>query len=266
MILGARVAAATGRRVQRITPLHGGDLSNVCHVDFDAGAPLVAKTGPMVDVEARILRALSNAGAPAPGVPHSGPGLILPEYLEDTPASETGWRALGHSLRALLEWTGDRFGWDEDYAFGAVKIPKTPCDDWPHFWAERRLRLAPGTLPADIRHRLEALCHRLPDILPRRPPASLLHGDLWAGNVLFTRDRAVLIDPACYRGDGEVEIAMLTLFGHPPAAFYDGYGEMTPGFFALQPVYQLWPGLVHLRLFGAGYRGLVTRLLDQAGA
>lgn len=75
-----------------------------------------------------------------------------------------------------------------------------------------------------------------------------------------------LIDPACYHGHAEVDLAMLALFGRPGPAFHDNYGALEPGAEDRLPVYQLWPALVHLRLFGAGYRGLVERCLNAAGA
>ncbi|MGB8622195.1 MAG: fructosamine kinase family protein, partial [Paracoccaceae bacterium] len=173
----------------------------------------------------------------------------------------------GRTLRRLHEAAGAGYGWAEHYAFGPVSIPNAAAADWPTFWAERRLMAAPGALPADIANRVEGLAARLPDLLPHSPPAALLHGDLWQGNVLFGTEGACwLIDPACYYGDAEVDLAMLKLFGRPGPAFQDGYGALSDGWLARLPIYQLWPALVHLRLFGGGYRGLVERLLSDAGA
>jgi len=75
---------------------------------------------------------------------------------------------------------------------------------------------------------------------------------------------AGLIDPACYWGHAEADLAMLTLFGRPGPAFWDAYGPTEPGLEARRPIYQMWPALVHLRLFGGTYRGLVERLLEEA--
>ena len=104
-------------------------------------------------------------------------------------------------------------------------------------------------------------------MLPRTPSPALLHGDLWSGNALFGPGHtAHLIDPACYFGHAEVDLAMLRLFGQPDSAFQEGYGATDAGIADRRPIYQLWPALVHLRLFGAGYRGLVERCLRAAGA
>ncbi|WP_412508091.1 fructosamine kinase family protein, partial [Roseovarius sp. SYSU LYC5161] len=201
---------------------------------------------------------------PVPGVRHQAGDLLLLDALNETPASDAGWAALGAALRRLHISTADSYGWPEDYAFGSVGISNAPVSDWPRFWAENRLLAVPDCLPHDIRGRIDLLAHRLPDLLPASPPAALLHGDLWTGNVLFSGQNAFFIDPACYHGDGEVDLAMLRLFGAPPPPFFEGYGPLPAGHTARQPVYQLWPALVHLRLFGGGYRGMVTRLLDAA--
>jgi fructosamine-3-kinase len=90
---------------------------------------------------------------------------------------------------------------------------------------------------------------------------------MWGGNVLVDGTQVSgLIDPACYYGHDEVDIAMLTLFDHPDAEFYDAYGPLEPGHEERLTIYRLWPALVHLRLFGSGYRGMVERFLSAAGA
>jgi fructosamine-3-kinase len=104
------------------------------------------------------------------------------------------------------------------------------------------------------------------DLLPAAPPPALLHGDLWGGNILVNDGKlAALIDPACYHGDREVDLAMLALFGEPPPSFWESYGELEPGWEERRALYQLFPALVHLRLFGASYGSLVDRLLRRFG-
>ncbi|MEJ2124688.1 MAG: fructosamine kinase family protein, partial [Alphaproteobacteria bacterium] len=118
-------------------------------------------------------------------------------------------------------------------------------------------------VPPPLARRLETLARNLSDRLPANPPPALLHGDRWSGNILAAGHRIVgLIDPACYYGHGEVDLAMLALFGPSPgSAFYNAYGALQPGYEERRNIYQLWPALVHLRLFGSGYLSMVERLL-----
>ncbi len=254
MTLAARIARLTGEQVRTLTPFHGGDLSAVTLVTLHSGDRIVAKQGPLVGTEARMLTALAPF---APKPLHVDGDLLLMQHLPEGPAN---WQDLGRSLRQIHDRPGPHPGWDSDYAFGPVVIQNTPAPTWPEFWTERRLRPFLPFLPTGLAQSLETLCARAPNLLPDTPNR-LLHGDLWAGNVQFSAGRGWLIDPACYFGDPEVDLAMLHLFGAPPAAFWDGYGPPLSGYMERQPLYQLWPALVHLRLFGSTYEPLVRRLI-----
>jgi len=260
------IEAALGTGVSEISPLQGGDLSEVCLVTLGDGERVVAKTGPVVAQEARMLAAIENAGAPAPHVLAVANDLLVMTYLKEVRASAAGWASLGSALGTLHLAEGPAYGWDEDYAFGPAKLPNGWTEDWPAFWGARRLLAWPEALPRDIARRLDMLVPRLPDLLPKTPRPALLHGDLWSGNVLFTPGGAALIDPACYYGHGEVDLAMLNLFGRPGPGFEDSYGGPEPGWTERRALYQLWPALVHLRLFGGGYRGMVEGCLRAVGA
>lgn len=259
--------AALGADVVRTERLAGGDLSEVVCLTLGDGRRVVAKRAEGAGREAAMLQAIRAAGCPAPEVYHAEADLILMERLEGggRPGARD-WAEAGTAVARLHAAQGPGYGWVEDHAFGAAAIPGGFTDDWPGFWAEARLLAWPGALPADVAERVGVLARRLPDLLPPAPPPALLHGDLWAGNLMFgNAGFSGLIDPAACYGDGEADLAMLTLFGAPPPAFFEDYGTLSPGWEARRPVYQIWPALVHLRLFGAGYRGLVDRLLTDAG-
>ncbi len=260
----ADMAALLGQPVADMHPLHGGDLSAVFAVTLADGDRVAVKRGPLVAVEGRMLAAMAQARAPVPRVLAQAGDLLALDWLKETRPAPDAWADLGQALRALHGQTGDSYGWSEAYAFGTAPIRNAPQDDWPTFWAENRL-LALAPTDAALAKRVEALAACLPDLLPAAPPAALLHGDLWAGNVLFSGPRAWLIDPACYYGDPEVDLAMLHLFGQPGPGFADAYGPLPDGWQARRPVYTLWPALVHLRLFGGGYRDMVAGLLDACG-
>jgi len=117
---------------------------------------------------------------------------------------------------------------------------------------------AEGALPASMLGRIETLAERLGDYLIEPAFPSLLHGDLWTGNVLTRQGRiAGFVDPAISFGHPEIELAFATLFGTFGKSFFAAYEELMPlepGFHELRSsLYNLYPRLVHVRLFGAGY-------------
>jgi fructosamine-3-kinase len=261
------VAALLGETVVDVLRLQGGDLSEVVRVRLASARSVVAKLAGTARQEAAMLDAIRSAGAPAPAVLAVTDGLLVLEDLGEDEGAGSAWGDLGCVARRLHAATGPRYGWTADYSFGALPIPNAPLHDWPAFWAERRLLAHADRLPSDLAARVERLSGRLCDLLPRAPRASLLHGDLWTGNVMAREGRVKgLIDPACCYGDAEADLAMLCLFASPPSVFWEGYGTTAAGLEDRRPVYQLWPALVHLHLLGAGYRGLVQRLLTQLGA
>lgn len=265
--LAEEAASLLGEGLEAWRPVAGGDLSVVIRARLASGAEVVVKGGPSPVTEAAMLGAIRDAGVPAPEVLAVSDRALVLQALEDAGGLRgAGWEALGAAVRKLHDTAGETYGWPCDYAFGAVAIGNAPCGSWPEFWAEQRLLPQAPALPTPLAHRLERLARALPERLPPRPLPSLLHGDLWAGNVLASGGRlSGLIDPASYWGHGEVDLAMLHLFGSPGAAFGAGYGPPEPGAHDRRPIYQLWPAIVHVRLFGSGYHRLLDRLLAQAG-
>ena len=262
--LAHAIEAVLGKAVLDIRQLPGGDLGGAAHVTLADGGTVVAKSGHLVTREGEMLRAIADTGAPAPRVIHCEGQLLVMELVEAD--GRAGWDSMASALHLLHSPQSRNYGWHSDYAFGSVIIPNTPLPNWPQFWAERRILPFCTLVDTALARRLDAVAARLPDLLPPAPPAALLHGDLWTGNVLFHRGSlAALIDPACYYGDREVDFAMLQVFGSPPDALFTD-SDLTPGWRGRVPVYQLWPMLVHLRLFGDGYRGRVESLLSECGA
>ena len=228
-------------------------------------------------VEAEGLEALAAVGAVrvptviARGRPGEEPAWLLLEWIEEGRPDRRSWRRLGRELAALHRDAGPggpdaRFGWHDDNLIGSLPQPNGWRDDWAGFWADRRIRplagelRARGALSAAQAAVVEAVAGRADDLLGPAVAAdgpSRLHGDLWSGNVLFARDGApVLIDPAVYVGHREVDLAMADLFGGFPPAFHEAYQEawpLQPGHPRRRPAYQLYPLLVHARLFGGGY-------------
>jgi fructosamine-3-kinase len=115
---------------------------------------------------------------------------------------------------------------------------------------------------------LNQLISLLPQLLPHENPSpSLLHGDLWGGNVMILADgRPALIDPAVYYGHREVEIAFTQLFGGFSQRFYDSYNAvylLDKGYGERRLLYQLYPLMVHMNLFGGGYIAQVDEIIKR---
>jgi fructosamine-3-kinase len=262
-----KVADLIGVQEERLERLAGGDLSEVLLLRRPDGRCTVAKGGPAVGTEAAMLRSILGAGVPVPMVEGEHQGVLLLEYVaNDGIVSPKAWSDVGAAVRKLHSKGGERYGWPVDYRLGTVEMDNREGGDWPRFWAEQRLMATGQVLDRPWRERIERLSPRMADLLPAAPPPALLHGDLWGGNILVNDGKlAALIDPACYHGDREVDLAMLALFGEPPPSFWESYGELEPGWEERRALYQLFPALVHLRLFGASYGSLVDRLLRRFG-
>ncbi|MBV8537650.1 MAG: fructosamine kinase family protein, partial [Alphaproteobacteria bacterium] len=159
---------------------------------------------------------------------------------------------------------------------GGLPQTNSPSYDWPAFFRDHRLlamgrtALATGRLPQQLMMRLEALAGKLERWIGNDSRPALIHGDLWAGNILSRGAQIVaLIDPALYFADPEIELAFMTLFGSVGEQFFASYGErrkMRPGFFEeRRDLYNLYPLLVHVRLFGGAYVAQVDRTLARYG-
>lgn len=252
-----------------------GHAGAILRLDLSDGRSAVAKTGAGLEVEAMMLRHLAAHGLPVPAVWHSSPGLLIMEHVDGTGRMTDGAEEHAAELLAALHGiTADRYGFAQDTTIGPLPQPNGPMEDWHQFFAERRLlhmaRAArdEGRLPAGLSGQVEMLCGKLSGLLGPPGPPSLLHGDIWGGNVLVRGGRvAAFIDPAIYHGDAEVELAFTTLFGTFGQSFFRRYNEirpLRPGFFEVRrDVYNLYPLLVHVRLFGGSYVGQLRTILDR---
>ncbi|MFY9641552.1 MAG: fructosamine kinase family protein [Rhodomicrobium sp.] len=260
-------AALLGGELRQSCPLEGGSLSQIVQIALQDGREAIVKGGPAPRAEAAMLYAIAASGAPAPAVLAVSTEALVIELMPAGGSLNRAWVSLGEAAATLHAAKGRSYGWAENYAFGPVAIVNDREDRWRDFWAAHRLLTHCAHISAPLARRVEMLAADLANRLPAQPTPALLHGDLWGGNVLVAGDNklSALIDPACYYGHAEVDIAMLSLFDTPSSAFYEAYGGMEPGHEERLVIYQLWPALVHLRLFGNSYRPLVERFLSCAG-
>jgi protein-ribulosamine 3-kinase len=199
------------------------------------------------------------------------------EWIESSPAGRTAEHRLGEQLAAQHRVTAQQFGFASDNFIGRTLQPNGVLPDWTEFFRERRLRhqlgLAAqngfaGLLEQPGARLLESVAALLAG---HRPEASLLHGDLWAGNWLAdAQSEPVIFDPAVYYGDREADLAMTRLFGGFGRAFYDAYQTEAPlpaGHALRAELYNLYHVLNHANLFGGGYahqaRTSIDRLLAE---
>lgn len=249
--------------------LSGGDIAAVYRLETHQGEVVIKHDdAARLRGEAEGLRTLHSACATlvVPEVLGLSDEWLVIESLDTVPGGPQEEAALGEGLRGLHDVIGDAHGWHQDNACGLTPQPNAPLSDGRAFQRERRLLplcqacYQRGLLDSELRGRIERLAHDLERWLPN-PAASLLHGDLWSGNALFTTKGPAVIDPAVYRHYPEVDVAMLTLFGSPGEAFFDAYwdGNAPADWPRREALFQLYPLLNHLLLFGAGYRAAVER-------
>ncbi|MCC6208729.1 MAG: fructosamine kinase family protein [Gammaproteobacteria bacterium] len=221
------------------------------------------------------LRAANAVRVPMPvclGATGRAAFLVL-EWLELGRGEGAGYELLGRRLADLHRVTRPSFGGSRDNTIGSTPQPNRADTDWVRFWGERRLGYQLELAAANghrgrLLQRGEHLLAVLPIILAGHVPApALLHGDLWSGNVAFTRGgEPVIFDPAVYYGDRETDLAMTELFGGFPATFHDAYREawpLDPGYELRRTLYNLYHVLNHLNLFGAGYRAQAESMIDM---
>ena len=279
MTAAAAIEAALERRPRRLTPLTGGCIAEVYLVELEDGETLAAKVAEDggLDLEAFMLRYLAaETDLPVPAVRHAEDRLLLLEYVENGGGlGQAGEAEAAETLAALHGITAPRYGFERDTLIGPLRQPNPWQDDWVGFFTEQRLlhfgrvALDSGQLPAATLRDLETLCGRLPGLIGEAGPPSLVHGDLWAGNVLVRDGRvAAFIDPAIHFADAEVDLAYATLFGGPfGETFFRRYGALRPlrpGFFEVRrDLYNLYPLLVHSALFGGHYAGSVASIVGR---
>lgn len=201
-----------------------------------------------------------------------GYSFLLLEYIKSSGKIKTYWETFARELAAMHKAdVGKEFGFSQDNFIGARPQQNTPAGSWVSFFRDQRL--APQFKAADSyftpadRTKITRLLDNLDRFLIEPEQPSLLHGDLWNGNVMCgSEGKAMLIDPACYVGHCEADLAMTELFGGFPQTFYDAYKEafpLQPGYEERRDLYNLYQLLNHLNLFGPTYLEPVLAITSE---
>ncbi len=281
----AQISERTGRNFEAktVNSVAGGCINTTIIIDDGATSYFVKLNAahflPMFEAEAEGLRELAAANAlrvPSPvchGTDDAYAWLVLEHLVALGSRTKSDWGQLGRGLAILHRHRHELYGWHRNNNIGSTGQVNARSANWIDFLREYRIGFQ---LDLALRNgfggRLQVLGERLLDEMggffeDYAPEASLLHGDLWSGNIGFLENgEAVIFDPAVYFGDRETDIAMSELFGGFAGNFYGAYQSEWPldsGFHTRKHLYNLYHLLNHLNLFGQGYLAQCESTIDR---
>jgi fructosamine-3-kinase len=271
-----------GLQILQLQPIAGGDISTVYRIEtknqqFIVKSSVSQSANEMFQAEKNGLEVIRSCNTiKVPEVfffnRHANTSFLIMEFVDSKRALPGDFTRLGEQVAELHKNSDLYFGWQQDNFIGSLPQLNRRADSWSSFFVLQRLfpqlklaisqkLLDKNDLP-NIEKVIE-ICESL--FSPFRP--ALLHGDLWSGNYLISKEGIpFLIDPAVYYGHSEVDLAMTRLFGGFNQAFYDAYDNSLPpqtGRGERCELYQLYYLLVHLNLFGRSYYSSVKRIIDR---
>ncbi|UKJ05833.1 fructosamine kinase family protein [Solitalea lacus] len=198
--------------------------------------------------------------------------FLMLEWIEPISQLSNYWKDFAEKLSKLHRSSNSFFGLDHNNFIGSLPQFNNATNSWVDFFITNRLQtqteLAFNNNLLNNNHLklIYNLYSKLYNLLPEEPPA-LVHGDLWNGNVLCgSNGLARIFDPSVYYGNREVDLAMTTLFGGFDPEFYSAYNEyypLQPDYTERFPIYNLYPLLVHLNLFGNSYLSPIEEILKR---
>lgn len=273
----SEVEQALGLHITAVAPLSAANNAQIYRLAFANGEVRVAKIAEKgLETEAWMLKYLrEKSSLPVPEVFYSNEHVIIMEFVPSTGMIDYRIESVAaEQIAALHGITAEAYGMERDTLVGSLTQPGGWEKDWSAFFAEKRLMhmarraISENKIDAKMLTQIEKLAARLPAMLKGAQPPSLVHGDIWSGNIIAGRGRiAAFLDPAIYYADAEVELAFIRLFNTFSDSFFAKYNEIRPiraGFFEERAeIYALYPLLVHTRLFGASYARKAQKILDK---
>lgn len=268
MSLTSRVTQLLGVPALTATPMSGGDICKAWSVQLADGRAVFVKEAPpntpgLFATESAGLQWLAAGEARVPQILAVSADLLILEMLQPGGKTPRAAFEFGLMLARLhshqVDYYGQAPGPTDQGWIGSAPMSYGRYKSWPQFYARQRIEpyLTKARLSEPDIAVLMELCSRIDEVaVPPAHPARL-HGDLWAGNILFCTDGPVMIDPAAYGGHPETDLAMMMLF--PPTYLEEilaGYQEVAllPDTWQSQVgLHQIYPLLVHAVLFGGTY-------------
>lgn len=274
------IETALGAAPEQTRYLASGNKASIYALRMQDGTELIAKLAEnaapdMLPTEGWMLQYLAeHSQLPVPQVYLATERLLVMQYVPHDKRSQIPQIELAETL-ALLHGNQSLFyGLECPTFIGSLKQPNPQESNWVTFFAQHRLRymarqaLEEKRIPSSLMHHIDRLAVELPNLLSGSVPPVLVHGDLWQGNILCANGQICgFIDPAIYYADPEIELAFGTLFGTLTDEFFDCYQAIRPlsrDFFEVRrDIYNLYPLLVHVRLFGGSYVTSVERIVSR---
>ena len=267
--------------IHSMTPISGGDINEVYRIESAKGL-FIAKINDldqfpeMFDKEAKGLNLLQLHGVNTPNVVEYFQSekiqVLILQYIEEGSQNPDFWNQFAEDLAKLHKCSQVQFGLDHDNYIGSLKQKNSFKDTWEEFFITNRIKplvkiaFDLGRLNQDHLKRFNDFFTVFHELVPSEPP-SLLHGDLWSGNLLCSKgQKPVFIDPAVYYGHREIDLSMTQMFGGFNSRYIESYMEIFPlekGWMERLAIHNLYPNLVHLILFGSSYLGGIEPVIKK---
>jgi protein-ribulosamine 3-kinase len=269
-------------KLNEIIALEGGSINETFKVNagkksFFVKINSVSKFPGMFEAESKGLNLLSAKSCfKIPEIiildNYQDNSILILEYISSGLKTAGFFTAFAEALADLHKSTQLKFGLDHDNFIGSIKQSNSEHLSWIDFFIEERLEKQLKSAKDNKKvtglfiQKAEKIYKRLNELIPEEKP-SLLHGDLWSGNIMAAEnDTPCVFDPAVYYGHREMDIAMTVLFGGFPDEFYNRYSDVFPlekDWRKRMEIYNLYPLLVHVNLFGGDYINQVENILNK---
>jgi len=209
-----------------------------------------------------------------PSIAYHSNELLIMDFIENNNIKNKDFQEiLANEILNIHSITNNKYGFNFDAQIGGLKQSNEYNNDWSVFFKEKRLGMIfeiinkKMPMPELINKKIEHLLKNFDNFIPNNPKISLLHGDLWSGNILFNNGKLVgLIDPGIYFGHNELEIAYLTWFKYIDDKFLNYYSDtlkIDKYFYKYEPIYQLYFSLLNVHLWSREYIKDTEALLDK---